>query len=154
MRYRAYIIITIVLSVMLWTGCRTQYPKRYFKKAEKSLLRGISDILYCYTERITSDIPDTAIIQSIKQRNQNIDIDAIKRVRSFMRTHEFDEIILNKEQQVIHLIDHNFQVTTAFLYYYGRELPKIEKENDLNGKIIVEKLSEKWYLKITELEGI
>lgn len=153
MRYYIYVIF-LLLSIMFWAGCRAQYPKKYFKKAEKSLLQGIPDILYCYTERITQDTPDNEIKTNILQRNQNIDTDAVKRVRTFMRTHEFDEIILNKEQEVVHLIDHNFQVTIAFLYYYGKNIPKIEKENDLNGKILVEKLSERWYLRITELEGI
>lgn len=154
MRFRIVAIFLIVLFLMLWAGCRAQYPKKYFKKAEKSLLLGIPDILYCYTEQINKQTPDKLIIENINRRNQNIDIDAVKRVRNFMRAHEFDEIILNKEQEVVHLIDHNFQVTIAFLYYYGRERPKTEKENDLNGKIIVEKLSDRWYLKITELEGI
>ncbi|MCS7028966.1 MAG: hypothetical protein NZ519_09390 [Bacteroidia bacterium] len=147
-----YFVILIIITIGV--GCRAQYPKRYFKKAEHKLLQGIPDILYCYTERINADTQDSLILQNMRSRNQNIDLDALKRVRNFMRTHKFDEIILNKEQQVIHLIDHNFQVTVAFLYYYGKEVPKIEKEIDLNGKIIVEKLKERWYLKITELEGV
>jgi len=154
MRCRVYVVVFVLMSIILWAGCRAQYPKKYFKKAEKSLLQGIPDILYCYTEQINGQTSDVTITESILHRNQNIDLNAVKRVRKFMRTHEFDEIMLNKEQQVVHLIDHNFQVTIAFLYYYGKELPKTEKENDLNGKIVVEKLSDRWYLKITELEGI
>jgi hypothetical protein len=154
MLYRFFAVIFVAMSIVLWAGCRAQYPKKYFKKAEKSLLKGIPDILYCYTERINKETSDKMLTEDIQRRNQNIDTEAVRRVRTFMRTHEFDEIMLNKEQEVVHLIDHNFQVTIAFLYYYGKEIPKTEKENDLNGKIVVEKLSDRWYLKITELEGI
>lgn len=154
MPYRVCTVVLVVMSLILWAGCRAQYPKKYFKKAEKSLLGGIPDVLYCYAERINRQTPDDVLVQDMQRRNQNLDVGAVRRVRTFMRTHEFDEIILNKEQEVVHLIDHNFQVTIAFLYYYGREIPKTEKENDLNGKIVVEKLSDRWYLKITELEGI
>ncbi|MCS7077358.1 MAG: hypothetical protein NZ455_11650 [Bacteroidia bacterium] len=144
----------IIIIVLIGLGCRAQYPKRYFKKAEKKLFMGLADILYCYTERINAQTQDSLIIQNIKNRAQNIDEKALTRVRNFMRVHSFDEIVLNKEQQVIHLIDHNFQVTLTFLYYYGKNIPKIDKENDLNGKIVVEKLNDRWYLKLTELEGI